>query len=586
MKKSVQTAINIIKEYSWNSVFFKYLKKFALIIMIPFLIINSVIYIGYSRLINSETDHYVNESYNQILNTTNNVFDEINKYYSMLATDIDVLAFFALSGVEGDNSHIHRIARTTSGFISTSTYLDSIYMYSPNSHYVLSTRSSNYIDEFYDKTWYNTYLTTGNGNFVINSKAGGTNGNLDTVSVCFEFMANQSTPGIIVFNVRTDKLTKQLLANDGSNTVSLIASDGSIAYSSKSELIGKHRNTGGENTPEPIREKIGNYLTLSSPLADAPCTLELTVDLTSFNRNTVRLRLLLVLCILLAILLPIILASYISLQFYRSIENIIVNLSVTENAENIKTENMDELMFITRNITRITDKNANIEEKLVQQISELKRLQSYALQMQFNPHFLFNTLNLISVTVMNIAKGNNPASRTIRLLSELLTVALNNKEFIVSVEDEIGYAKKYVNIEAIRQHENFDVFWNIAEDAKNLKTTKLILQPIIENAFEHGINLCDDKRGILNVCAYRENNNLVITVENNGASFDKAKLSEITEKLKNNDIPDSKHIGLCNVNQRIKLIFGEQYGISIFADENHTIVTLTQPIIENDQNLN
>ena len=582
MKKSVQTAINIIKEYSWNSVFFKYLKKFALIIMIPFLIINSVIYIGYSRLINSETDHYVNESYNQILNTTNNVFDEINKYYAMLATDMDVMAFFANSDVKGDNAHTQRIGQMTSGFISTSAYLDSIYLYSVNSKYVLSTRSSNYIDKFYNKTWYDTYLATGGGNFVINSKAGGTNGNMDTVSVCFEFMADQSTPGIIVFNVRTDKLTKQLLANDGSNTVSLIADDGKIAYSSDETLIGMHRATNNKNSVKPIRVKDGNYLTVFSALTDAPCSLELIVDLTNFNRNTIRLRLLLVLCILLAILLPIILASYISLQFYRSIENIIVNLSVTENAESVKAENMDELMFITRNITRITDKNANIEEKLVQQISELKRLQSYALQMQFNPHFLFNTLNLISVTVMNIAKGNNPASKTIRLLSELLTVALNNKEFIVTVEDEIGYAKKYVSIEAIRQHEDFDVVWNIAEDAKHLKTNKLILQPIIENAFEHGINLCEDTRGSLNVSAFRQNDNLVITVENNGAKFDKDKLKEITEKLKSNDIPDSKHIGLCNVNQRIKLIFGEQYGISISADEGHTIVTLTQPIIEND----
>lgn len=106
-----------------------------------------------------------------------------------------------------------------------------------------------------------------------------------------------------------------------------------------------------------------------------------------------------------------------------------------------------------------------------------------------------------------------------------------------------------------------------------------MLQPIVENAFIHGIYKAQNQEnGLLSISAQVVNKNVVFKIKDNGAGINENKLNELISNLKINDLPDTKHIGVLNVHQRIKLIFGEEYGITkISSDTNGTLVELTLP---------
>lgn len=154
---------------------------------------------------------------------------------------------------------------------------------------------------------------------------------------------------------------------------------------------------------------------------------------------------------------------------------------------------------------------------------------------------------------------------------------LDTRNIIIPVSDEIENTQKYLEIESIKHSGNFKVFWDIDQNVKNKKTIKLILQPIIENAFVHGIQFAEEGSGIIKICIYNKNNTLVYSISNNGSDISPEKIAEIKNLLKLNDLPKNDHIGLYNVNQRIKTIYGDAYGCNIDFKEGITTITVSHP---------
>lgn len=315
-----------------------------------------------------------------------------------------------------------------------------------------------------------------------------------------------------------------------------------------------------------------------------PFLISMQSDISAFYSSRRKASAALLLLILLSIAMPVLISLYMSMQFYSSISKIIASLYTMgmENSEE-QSGKYDEIMFIIESILKYSGSMAHIENALAQKMSQLKKSQTIALQTQFTPHFLFNTLNHISVTVMNIAGTDNPASRMINLLADLLTISLDTKEYTAKIEDEISYAKKYIEIESIKHENNFDVNWNIDESVFGYITPKLILQPILENSFKHGINpLRSLRRGKIDISVCKKASSIEFAVTDNGVGLSAEKLEEIRAALRTNDMPETQHIGLCNVNQRIRLIYGSSYGCGISAASPGTTVTITIPY-EKDQ---
>ena len=225
-------------------------------------------------------------------------------------------------------------------------------------------------------------------------------------------------------------------------------------------------------------------------------------------------------------------------------------------------EDKNELMYIINSIqTHINDKT-KMAEILEERMKLLRKSQYDMLQTQINPHFLYNTLETINWMAYNMSNSENPVSKSLINLASFFRNTLTSGYF-VSIENEIKYTNEYVNILALRYGDLFDIEWDIDESILSYTIIKICLQPIIENAVYHGIKQKNDK-GLIKIKGLCDDNNIILIVSDDGVGIEKDALDELNKTLSETSFTNEKsHIGLSNVNQRIKIIFGDSYGIHV-----------------------
>ncbi|MBP1966186.1 sensor histidine kinase [Paenibacillus aceris] len=250
--------------------------------------------------------------------------------------------------------------------------------------------------------------------------------------------------------------------------------------------------------------------------------------------------------------------------------------------ENVQTGNLDTRLNVNSNDEfqvfaeaynqMLTDIKNLIEvnkEKARQNVlSEIKQLES-----QFNPHFLFNTLEMIRYMV----KMDPPSVNKIIVgLSELLRYSINNTITEVSLGEDVEYTKNYLFIQKYRFGEKFNFNFDIDEETLACIVPKLIVQPIIENAIKYGF--ANRQTLSIQIEAAIDKENLVVIITDDGEGMEPEvleKMRDILERNKNN----TSHVGLFNVHRRVQLMYGEKYGIDISSRQHGgTVVKITLPI--------
>lgn len=203
---------------------------------------------------------------------------------------------------------------------------------------------------------------------------------------------------------------------------------------------------------------------------------------------------------------------------------------------------------------------------------ELKDAQIMALQSQINPHFLNNTLEIINWECR--LNGNIKASSMIEALSVMLNATMNRKkQNMIPLSEELSYVDAYLLIIQQRFGSRLQVFKNIDHGILWVEVPRLIIQPIIENAVEHGMN--PQNRGQIALDIYSENGCLHIDVTNNGmlSEEDCQKIDELLNPDSMEEDLRSTSLGIRNVNRRIKIIYGEKYGLTIRNNEDGNTVS-------------
>lgn len=212
----------------------------------------------------------------------------------------------------------------------------------------------------------------------------------------------------------------------------------------------------------------------------------------------------------------------------------------------------------------------------VVKLQEEKRLtEIHALQMQINPHFVYNTLTSIKFLVW---QGNKDlAIEAIDAFIMLLRNTLSNKNEYVTIDDEILNIKNYIKIQNIRYNNKIAVTYSIDDSCKHLMIVKMLLQPFVENAFFHAFNNQDN--GTIKIFVRVIKDNLIIEIIDNGLGMGKEKINN----LLNGIIDKGKNfsgLGVKNVNDRIKLLYGNDYGVKISSViDQGTIISISLPII-------
>ncbi|MFD0712624.1 sensor histidine kinase [Paenibacillus sp. GCM10027626] len=187
--------------------------------------------------------------------------------------------------------------------------------------------------------------------------------------------------------------------------------------------------------------------------------------------------------------------------------------------------------------------------KLTQKEAELK-----ALQAQIRPHFLYNSLNIINWRA--IMNNDTETSHIATRLSDFYRTTLNKGDNMISVRDELLNMKAYIDIQLIMHEHSFDIHYELDEEIYAFEMLNLILQPIVENAIEHGIDCKTEGRGELHVRGYAEDDYIQFMIKDNGPGMEQERMSQLWQH-------QSSGYGLKNVRERLLLYFGNTSGIEI-----------------------
>lgn len=222
-----------------------------------------------------------------------------------------------------------------------------------------------------------------------------------------------------------------------------------------------------------------------------------------------------------------------------------------------------DFRLLERSVDQLIRKVNNLMEETYQAKVLEREAQLKALQAQINPHFLYNTLDMINWSA--IAHDAEDTSQMIEALAQYFRLSLNKGKDNVSVADELDLARVYLEIQQNRFPSTFTFHIEVQPDLECYLIPKLTLQPLVENALLHGIRKAKDKKGTIRITAKLENETLLLSVADDGIGMEE----ETAKKLLLLPRPDMRadgsgsSYGLYNVNERLRIFAGEQYGLSI-----------------------
>jgi two-component system sensor histidine kinase YesM len=206
-----------------------------------------------------------------------------------------------------------------------------------------------------------------------------------------------------------------------------------------------------------------------------------------------------------------------------------------------------------------------------------KEAEIRALIMQINPHFLYNTLT--SIIWMTNSNKKNEVIRMVSSLSRLFRISISRGKEIIPVDEELQHAESYLIIQKIRYKDEFKYEFEVDEKVRNLYMPKLLLQPLVENSIYHGIRTVESS-GIIKIKVFTESCRLIIEVADNGNAMSDKEVERLNDFLTSDGQDSSYGIGVKNVNSRIKMYFGNDYGLSYRKEDGYLIAGITIPVLE------
>ena len=249
----------------------------------------------------------------------------------------------------------------------------------------------------------------------------------------------------------------------------------------------------------------------------------------------------------------------------------------------LSSENVDEITELGMSFNIMTSRIRDLLDSKVREQENLKKAELKALQAQINPHFLYNTLD----TIVWMSEANQPQQviEIVKALSSFFRIALSRGKDWISISQEMEHVRSYLLIQKIRYRDILDYEIEVDENILDGTILKLTLQPIVENALYHGIK---NKRngGAIRIQARKANDDLVLLeVQDDGVGFTPYKLTQIRAAFTSDSdeiLQSESGFGLENVNKRIQLYYGGQYGLTIESQyQEGTRVTVAIPLREN-----
>lgn len=302
------------------------------------------------------------------------------------------------------------------------------------------------------------------------------------------------------------------------------------------------------------------------------------IPYSTFTHGMFSIRYFIIILMLLMAMMLVVINRVVSVRISRPILDLDASVRKYEAGEKPKIYigGSQEIRHLGYSIQRSYEQIDTLMHEIVLEQNERRKSELDALQSQINPHFLYNALD--SITWMIEGERNDDAVFMISELAKLFRISLSKGQTVISVQDELQHAKSYMNIQKIRYRNTFSVQFAIEPGLESYCSVKLILQPILENAINYGVNSMDDC-GEIKVTGKLEDGNIILSVSDNGFGMTEEEVSLLLTDSKR--VP--KHgsgVGLVNVNNRIQILFGKEYGLKVESElDEGTTVTVCFPAV-------
>lgn len=571
--KKMPLHINTIKAYKRNSIFFKYFKMFLGVILVPTVVIMIICISLFYKNTSARIERSFEHSFMYVENAFSGIMEETGTLYQSLITEPSLQNLMKLDNILNMTPIIKRNFLNNYSFASTyassSKYIESISIYAKKCGYVFDPAGNNYVDKLNYLPWIKKYDENAYCQFIPVET------NKNEFYICYNYLSDNSSAGLITFKVNMADVQSYIdKAYPGKAGIILADLNGKTFFEFDGDKINPSVNDipprtiiHGKNNISLKADIGGNTLIMSAN----DSVLTMSAFLISFFA-----------CIFFSALIALLLALVLSLRAHSIINNMVMKINAVDHNISMNKSANDEIIYLTTNIVNIIDRNKTLENELLSSVTSLNNMQIQMLQMQFSPHFLFNVLNTLHMYLLENYGMNNKISNIIVPLCDLLTDSLNTNMYIGTIKDEINYTKKYLELQNIMIEDALSINWDIDEDTLSLHTVKLTVQPLVENSIKHGIKplINSAQKGEIDISITRKSDTVEFIIRNDGPQVDQSKFTKLQQSLDNGDFPTDKNIGLKNVNKRIQLIYGKDYGCKISNDGFKTTVKIIIPIIE------
>ncbi len=572
-----KSIIKMIKHHRWKSIFFKYLKLMIVSLLIPVSILILISAYLWNANTEKNTENIFSSSSQKKFFEIQSVFDTMYNNAISLYRDISVITY--INSPNPAATDAESVLNLNALNTKLNSKLQSIYfeicgvcLYSKKNNYILSKDGIFSYNDFdnkavLDKASDGSYFQ---GNIRFS--------NSDCFAVTFPlYTASYNTiDGFLIYFINCEAFKQSLgLSSEANEEVYIRNHNNEIVfaadenYSSIFKIIDKDNSIRTDKIS--VIKSNKNYI---SVLYDKNYNIDY-VSTIAYSPNVSNI-FTFVFIILITLVVALFNGIYSSFYIYNTLINTLTAIGLDPSTN---TSNSNEIEYLKTNFINIMQSQKNMEYKLLSMLSDLKKSQMIALQAQINPHFIFNTLNVVNFMIIKLTGSDNPPAKVIRYLSEILDYTLDTSTNTTTVANEIYYIEKYIQIELIKKDYSFSTDIDVDSSLNDIQIPKFILQPIVENSINHAFRYDSDEKYLIKITV-RAEKDLIILVDDNGCGIDDEAYEMLCKKLQNyNAVIESPHIGIPNVNQRIKLICGDNYGLRIQRKEHGTSIKITLPIV-------
>ncbi len=399
--------------------------------------------------------------------------------------------------------------------------------------------------------------------------------------------------GVLLLDIRYSSLEQLLnsvtLGNKG--YVYLVSNDGKLIYHPKNQLIDSGRVQENHQEAAALRDGMHEERFQGEKRFVTVKTVGYTgwklVGITpakGISFSGVKTRLFIVFVILLILFLLILINYYISSRITDPIHELEKSVGELEEGNleaEISIRGSYEIQHLGRSITTMAQQIQVLMKDIVAEHESKRKSEFATLQSQINPHFLYNTLDIIVWMIENEQKSE--AVKVVTALARFFRISLSRGKSIISVGDELEHVRNYLMIQHMRFKNKFSYQIEAEPDVLALTSLKLMLQPLVENAIYHGMEFMDGDGEIL-IRAWKEKDELIFLIEDNGLGMLKEQVERLFSDTSHVPSRRGSGIGARNVNERIKLYFGDMYGLTIDSEPDEgTRIYIRLPAVSYDE---